>query len=101
LLTGKFDGSESFSRGDFRAGWSREYLQEQAARVDALKFLIRPDRTLAQAALHFVLAQPGVSTVVVGCKTPQHTDENFSATLAPPLTEEELERVRRVAGRKA
>jgi hypothetical protein len=39
--------------------------------------------------------------VVVGCKTPQHTDENFSATLAPPLTEEELERVRRVAGRKA
>jgi len=95
LLTGKFDGSEVFSRGDFRANWPREYIQERAAIANALKFLVRPDRTLAQAALLFVLAQPVVSTVIVGCKTPQHTDENFGAAAAPPLTDEEIARARK------
>ena len=100
LLTGKFDGSETFSAGDVRAGWSREYLQEQADRVHALRFLARPDRTLAQAALRFVLAHPAVSTVVVGCKTPQHTDENFSALAAPPLTDEEMTHIESLSQRR-
>lgn len=105
LLTGKFNGSEVFSENDFRANWSREYIRQRAGIARALKFLVRLDRTLAQAALRFVLAHPAVSTVVVGCKTPQHTDENFGVIAAPPLTGEEMARLRRVVlgeeGRKA
>jgi aryl-alcohol dehydrogenase-like predicted oxidoreductase len=46
----------------------------------------RHGKTITQVALRWVLDHPGVSSVVVGAKTPQQLDENLGAigwSLAP------------------
>jgi aryl-alcohol dehydrogenase-like predicted oxidoreductase len=63
------------------------------ARVAQLRFLVRPGRSLAQAALQFVLANESVSCAVVRASRPEHVDEALSAPDAPPLTGRELEQI--------
>jgi len=62
-------------------------------RVAQLRFLVRPGRTLAQAALQFVLANESVSCAVVRTSSPEHVDETLAAPEAPPLTGRELEQI--------
>lgn len=58
-----------------------EYLDErEQARVRALDFLIQPDRTLAQAALQFVLAADAVSTAIPGTRKIANLETNVAAT---------------------
>jgi aryl-alcohol dehydrogenase-like predicted oxidoreductase len=63
------------------------------ARVAQLRCLIKPDRTLAQAAVLFVLANESVSAAVVRCSTLAHLDEILSASEAAPLTGQDLEQI--------
>ena len=50
-------------------------------------------RTLAQAALRFVLIRPWVVSAVVPLPAPERLDELLGFESTPPLTREELERV--------
>ncbi len=52
------------------------------------------DRTLAQAALKFVLAFPEVSVTIPGAKTPAQVEENMGASEAPDLTPDEIAQAR-------
>jgi aryl-alcohol dehydrogenase-like predicted oxidoreductase len=61
------------------------------ARVRLLQGLVRPDRTLAQAAVQFVLANELVSAAWVRVSTIDHLEEILSAPEAPPLTGRDLE----------
>ena len=56
--------------------------------------LAGPQRTLAQAALQFVLQVPGVSTVIPGITHWTQVEENLGALSAPRLTSEEIEGTR-------
>jgi aryl-alcohol dehydrogenase-like predicted oxidoreductase len=50
--------------------------------------LVPDGTTLAQAALQFALAQPGVSTIIPGARTAEQARENFAAArgrLAPEI----------------
>jgi predicted aldo/keto reductase-like oxidoreductase len=38
--------------------------------------LLGPDKLTAEEAMGYVLSLPGVSTVVVGCRTPAEVDDN-------------------------
>lgn len=51
--------------------------------------LERCGRERSALALQFALAQPGVSTVLVGMTRPQHLDAALRALEAPPLSSEE------------
>ncbi len=51
-------------------------------------------RTMAQAALQFVLQVPGVSTVIPGIAKVEQLGENLRALNAPRLTPEEYQRAR-------
>ena len=53
-------------------------------------------RTPAQAALRFVLDQPGVTAVIPGTKKMEHLEDSVGAAEVAPLTEEELQRVETV-----
>jgi len=53
-------------------------------------------RTLAQAALHFVLRWPWVATCVIPLPAPERFDEILGYGSTPPLTDEELTRLSRV-----
>ena len=76
-----FDVGETFSGVDFDTG------------VDAaaeFARLIPAGVSPAQAALRWVIQQPGVSTVIPGARNPEQARQNASAALLPPLTDAEL-----------
>ncbi|HRX04972.1 MAG TPA: aldo/keto reductase [Anaerolineae bacterium] len=90
LLSGKYDAADDFPHGDIRSRWPAHY---RAARIETAVWLKQklatPERTLAQAALRFVLDQPAVSVVIAGAKTPQQVVQNLAASDLPPLTADE------------
>ena len=62
--------------------------------VQALSFLVDgKKRSLFQAALQFVLYYPQISAVITGTKTAQHLEQKIATLEAPPLTEEEFEKI--------
>ena len=76
-----FDIGETFSGVDFDTGV--EAAQEFAALAPA-------GVTPAQAALRWIIQQPGVTTVIPGARTPDQVIQNASAADLPPLTDAEL-----------
>lgn len=93
-LTGKFTPTHRFPAGDHRHKQPAQWLAEGIAQVDRLAFLVRPGRSLAQAALQFVLAHPSVAVTIPGAKSPQQVEENIAALSAAPLTPDDLARAR-------
>jgi aryl-alcohol dehydrogenase-like predicted oxidoreductase len=93
MLGGRYTAEHEFPYTDFRGDWSRERLSETVDRVDALRFLEKPGRTLAQAAIAFCLSQPAVSTVISGAKTAGQVEENSAAGEHAPLSDEELREI--------
>jgi aryl-alcohol dehydrogenase-like predicted oxidoreductase len=94
MLTGKYTADSTFPASDIRASWPREYLMIQLQVVEKLRFLAQAgQRTLAQAALRFVLDEPAVSVVIPGIKTAAQAEENCAASALPPLTDEERQAI--------
>ena len=93
LLTGKFRAGEAIPAEQH---WRRprgDRLQLRLERVEQLRFLERPEQTLAQAALRFVLANPAVHCVVPGARTVEQLEANMPAADAD-LDAEELQRIK-------
>ena len=71
VLAGKFTAESRFD-DSVRRGWNEGSAHAQFLKrldqVDRLRFLERPGRTLAQAALQWVLANPGVTCAIPGAK---------------------------------
>jgi len=76
-----FDAGETFSGVDFETGI--EAAREFAA--------LAPDgATPAQAALAWVIQQPGVTTVIPGARSPEQARQNAAAAAVRPFTSAEL-----------
>lgn len=70
-------------------------LQKAKVKVEELSFLVNEGkRTLPQASIQFILHNPQVSVVIPGTRKVKELEENVGALEAPPLTKEELERIR-------
>ncbi len=76
-----FDAGETFSGVDYDTG-------VEAAREFAA--VAPPAATTAQAALRWVIQQPGVSTVIPGASSPEQARQNAAAAALPPLSPAEL-----------
>ncbi|HVH67141.1 MAG TPA: aldo/keto reductase [Gemmatimonadales bacterium] len=88
LLTGKYAAPPTFPEGDHRRGiyWfkGREFARRQMV-VDRLRPIAqRIGVPLAGLALSWILAQPGVSIVLVGARNSEQVDQTFGG--ARPLT---------------
>jgi len=94
FLAGKLKTESTFHQGDIRHSFPRNYVSQLTTAVDQLRFVESNSRTLAQAALRFVLDHKEVSTVIPGAKTPEHVDEDLASSESPPLTGEELLRIK-------
>ena len=84
ILTGKFSGAETFEGDDFRKAWiedARQHEQFRAdlAMVERLRALATPERSLAQAAIRFVLEHDAVSTVIPGARNARQAESNSAA----------------------
>ncbi|MGE5132805.1 MAG: aldo/keto reductase [Gemmatimonadota bacterium] len=76
-----FDVGETFSGVDYDTG-------VEAAREFAA--VAPPAATTAQAALRWVIQQPGVTTVIPGASSPEQARQNAAAAALPPLSPAEL-----------
>lgn len=82
VLAGKFTPETRFD-DSVRVGWNegagRERFLKQLAEVEPWKPLARPDRTLAQIALAWVLANPAVTCAIPGAKDDAQMRSNAAA----------------------
>ena len=90
MLSGKYSAGHYFPPDDFRGDWPAERLAETVRRVEALRFLAREGRTLAQTAIAFALSQEAASTVISGAKTAAQVEENVAASDLAPLPDADL-----------
>jgi aryl-alcohol dehydrogenase-like predicted oxidoreductase len=95
---GRLDGTAiGAAAGDRRPDSPPRSVRELHLEFDPVlrfEFLTRShDRTLAEAALQFVLRWPWVTSVLVPLPSPERFDGLLRALNAPPLTDPELERV--------
>lgn len=94
-LTGTYFGSNAreIPENDVRyERFNRPETVDGLKRLPQLTFLQNRRRTMAQAALRFVLDHPGVSCVIAGARNRRQVEENAGAADMPRLTDAELER---------
>ncbi len=94
FLTGKFTIDSTFPPGDIRSNFPRNYQAGLVRAAQQLRILESKTRTLAQTSVRFALDHKDIATVIPGAKTPQQVEENIKASDLPPLTGEELLRIR-------
>jgi aryl-alcohol dehydrogenase-like predicted oxidoreductase len=93
LLSGKFKVGEAIPAEQQWRRPSGDRLQLRLQRIEQLRFLEREGQTLAQAALRWLLAQPGVHCVIPGARTLDQLEANVEA-INGDLTAAELARVK-------
>lgn len=100
-LTGRFSRDalpeDLFGKDDHRSFRKRAWMSRALSKVEQLDFLLE-DRTIAQAALSWILANPGITTVLPTVTTLAQLDE-FTAAASKPLTKEEFRRVQELYAR--
>ncbi len=94
FLAGKLKTDSSFLQGDIRHNFPLDYISQLTGAAEKLRFLESNSRTLAQAAIRYVLDHKDVSTVIPGAKTREQVEEDLDSSESPSLTGEELLRIK-------
>ena len=91
VLTGRFLEPPEFDPSDHRVSRKAEWMKDALAKAAKVKFLAGEDtgRSMSQAAIKFVLAQPTIVTVLPNFTNMDELNEYTSAVDAPDLTEAE------------
>ncbi len=85
-LGGKMTRDTVFPEGDWRARYfNPKNLRETLDRVDRLRTDLPAGLSLPDAALRFILAEPAVSTIIVGMRKAEHVRSNLDLSDAGPL----------------
>jgi aryl-alcohol dehydrogenase-like predicted oxidoreductase len=100
-LSGRYHAQSTFD--DVRSRWSADDIRRRAALVDRFRSLLPAGVSPTHGALRFVLANPGVATVIPGAKSIAQLEDNLAAAEAPlpPATVAALRTlfVEQIAGR--
>jgi aryl-alcohol dehydrogenase-like predicted oxidoreductase len=102
LLTGKYRPGHVFAPDDERSGFPRfrgEAFARYLATADELAAIAQAKgATLVQLAIAWTLVQPGVTSCIVGAKTPEQVEEQISGVaLRQRLDEGDLRRIGEIA----
>ncbi len=91
LLDGTYDPDVGFDENDHRKHRKQEWLDKSMKKVEHVDFLYGEGtgRTIGQAAIQFVLAQPSISSVLPNMLNEEQLREFAAAPETPPLTDEE------------
>ncbi len=93
MLEGKYTADTVFPEGDHRRHRPRSWLVNGVQKVEQLRFLETPERTLGQAAIQWLLNEPRVMTVLPNIYNREQLLEFAEAVDTPQLTREELDRI--------
>ncbi|MEA2347491.1 MAG: hypothetical protein QOG62_1278 [Thermoleophilaceae bacterium] len=94
LLEDKYTLDTTFTGNDHRRHRKREWLVDGLKKIDQLRFLvIEGERTMSQAALQFILAQPKMACVIPTITSLAELEEFAGAASAPELSAEEIAQI--------
>ncbi len=95
LLDDNLTPETTFSGSDHRRHRKHEWLVEGLQKIETLRFLCEEGtgRTMAQAALRFILAQPQIATVIPTITSEAELLEYAGAAEVPELSAEEIAQV--------
>jgi aryl-alcohol dehydrogenase-like predicted oxidoreductase len=99
FLTDSFTADGPFNEGDGKANQPREVLQAKLDKAKQFRFLV--DRaegisSLPEAALHWTISLPEVTTVIPGAKTVAELEQCVRGAEAPAFDAETLAEVRSI-----
>jgi len=97
MLEGRYTTETTFAPTDHRSHRPRSWLVNGLRKVETLRFLEMPGRTLGQAAIGWLLAEPRVMTVLPNIYDRDQLREFAAASEAPPLRPDELARIAELA----
>lgn len=93
MLEGHYTAETVFPEGDHRRHRPKSWLINGVKKVDQLRFLETGERTLGQAALQWLLADPLIASTLPNIYEEAHLIEFAKATDTPALTPDELQRI--------
>jgi len=93
MLEGKYTEETVFPEGDHRRHRPRSWLLNGVKKIEQLRFLETPQRTLGQAAIQWILTEPRVMTVLPNIYNREQLVEFAKAGDAPQLTHDELAQI--------
>jgi aryl-alcohol dehydrogenase-like predicted oxidoreductase len=96
-LEGKYTLETTFPPQDHRSHRPRSWLVAGVKKVETLRFLESAGRTLGQASIQWLLAEPRTMTVLPNIYDREQLVEFAAATETPRLSEAELARVAELA----
>jgi len=96
MLEGHYNADTTFPPTDHRSHRPRSWLLNGIRKVEKLRFLERADRTLGQAALQWLLADPRVASTLPNIYEESQLREFAAAPECLPLTEGDLEEISRL-----
>ncbi len=97
MLEGRYTTDTVFEKGDHRNHRPKSWLINGVKKVETLRFLELPNRTLGQAAIQWLLAEPRTMSVLPNIYDREQLREFASAPDTPRLTPDELARIRELA----
>ncbi|MGC1379830.1 MAG: aldo/keto reductase [Candidatus Baltobacteraceae bacterium] len=93
MLEGRYTPETTFPKNDHRSHRPRSWLINGIQKVEQLRFLENPGRTLGQAAIQWLLAEPRVVSVLPNIYDLAQLREFASAAESPALSAPDLERI--------
>jgi aryl-alcohol dehydrogenase-like predicted oxidoreductase len=94
-LGGKMTLETRYPESDWRSKYfGAENLKATIPRVEKLKEVVPSGMTLPEMALRFILANPTVSTTIIGMRKPDHVRGNIGTSDAPRLSADLLARLK-------
>jgi aryl-alcohol dehydrogenase-like predicted oxidoreductase len=93
MLEGKYTVDTTFEKSDHRSHRPKSWLLNGVQKIETLRFLETPERTLGQAALQWLLANPRVISTLPNIYDREQLREFATAPDTPRLTADELARV--------
>jgi aryl-alcohol dehydrogenase-like predicted oxidoreductase len=97
MLEGRYTLETTFEPSDHRSHRPRSWLVNGIKKVETLRFLETGGRTLGQAAIQWLLAEPRVVTVLPNIYNREQLVEFAKAPETARLTKDELERIAQLA----
>ncbi len=97
MLEGKYTVDTVFPPTDHRVHRPRSWLLNGIKKIDTLRFLEGPDRTLGQAALQWLLKDDRVASTLPNIYDAEQLEEFARTTDAPALSDDEMARIAELA----
>ena len=97
MLEGKYTTETTFPPGDHRSHRPRSWLVNGVKKIETLRFLERDQRTLGQAAIQWLLAEPRVMTVLPNIYDREQLVEFAKAPDTAGLTGDEMAKIAELA----